>query len=219
MANNRIFYTYYSFETDKGMDGLGYIGSRACPKTKTPESDNYYGSPKVCKTILNNPFKAKIILGVFNTREEALEHESYLHKLWNVADNPHFANASNQTSSKFYCPVPWNKGIKLPYPVWNKGKKGLQTHDDSWKLEASKRNSGSKNYFYEGKKFIWHNNKTNEEFIGSVLELFELKDYFKNKKALYSITWFKNNKQSNHKGWYVKACVINDNQQPDGLCS
>lgn len=98
-----VYYTYYSFETNKGIDGRGYIGSRKCPKTTTPELDSYWGSQKSPKNqdFKNNPNKDKIILGVFNSAEQALEHEVYLHSLWKVASNPHFANQAEQTSKSF----------------------------------------------------------------------------------------------------------------------
>lgn len=65
--------------------------------------EDYYGTPKSPrnKEFKNNPHKDKIILGVFETQEEAIAHEIYLHKLWDVDKNPHFANQAKQTSTAF----------------------------------------------------------------------------------------------------------------------
>jgi hypothetical protein len=120
-----IYYTYYSFETNKGIEGLGYIGSRKLKTAPTPELEEYYGTLKSPKNLefKENDAKDKIILGIFDSHEEALAHEVYLHNLWEVDINPHFANQARQTSKGFYCSEAWNKGISLPYDVWNKGKK------------------------------------------------------------------------------------------------
>lgn len=98
-----MYYTYYSFETNKGIDGLGYIGYRRLKNASNPEEENYYGTPKSIKSLefKNNKNKNKIILGVFETKEEAIEHEIYLHQLWDVDNNEHFANAAKQTSLGF----------------------------------------------------------------------------------------------------------------------
>lgn len=100
-----MYYTYYSYETNKGIDGLGYIGYRKCPNNTTPEEDKYWGtqtSPKN-RDFAKNSNKEKIILSIFETQEEAIAHEIYLHKLWDVDNNPHFANQAKQTSEKFCC--------------------------------------------------------------------------------------------------------------------
>lgn len=99
-----MYYTYYSFETNKGIDGLGYIGHRQLKSANTPEEELYYGTPSSSKNkeFKDNRSKGKIILGVFETREEAVAHEVYLHELWSVDINEHFANQSKQTSEKFY---------------------------------------------------------------------------------------------------------------------
>lgn len=118
-----IYYTYYSYETNKGIDGLGYIGYRKLQDAPIPELENYFGSqvsPKN-KEFKENPNKAKIILGIFDSKEKALEHEIKLHELWDVGKNPHFANQAKQTSTGFSNEKPWNKGKELHYNVWNKG--------------------------------------------------------------------------------------------------
>lgn len=98
-----VFYTYYSYETDKGIEGLGYIGHRMCPEDTTPEEDKYWGTQRspLNQDFKKNKNKSKIILGIFDTIEEASEHEAYLHKVWNVAVNPHFANQANHLANGF----------------------------------------------------------------------------------------------------------------------
>jgi len=89
---SKHFYVYYSYEEF----GRGYIGSRGCKCL--PEDDyKYYGSFHD-KTF--NPTQ-KIILGVYESRKDAYEAEILLHEFYDVARNPHFANRSKQTSTKF----------------------------------------------------------------------------------------------------------------------
>lgn len=196
------YYTYYSYETDKGIDGLGYIGYRKLKDADTPQEEDYFGTPKSPrnKDFKENENKAKIILGEFETEEEAIAHEIYLHELWSVDTNPHFANMAKQTSKKFYCSDPWNKGIKLPYDVWNKGKTGLQSHTDEWKHEASERSKGEKNVFYEGKRFNWVNKNSGKiEINTTVIELREKYDELKNSKnQLYKVT---SGTRKSYRGW------------------
>ena len=73
-------YVYYSYEEF----GRGYIGARS----KSPDGDNYFGSFK------DTTFKPteKIVIAEYDTWEEALSAEHELHKLFDVAKNPHFAN-------------------------------------------------------------------------------------------------------------------------------
>jgi hypothetical protein len=97
------YYTYYSYEEW----GRGYIGSRGCECL--PEEDiKYLGSFKD-KTF--NPTQ-KIILEIYETREQALEAEVILHDFYDVANNPHFANKAKQTSTKFYYITPFDEASK-----------------------------------------------------------------------------------------------------------
>jgi hypothetical protein len=86
-------YVYYSYEEwDRG-----YIGRRKSSCVPEEDSD-YFGS-------FSDPlFKPnqKIILGVFNSLEEASEAEVLLHNFFKVDKNPHFANVAKQGSKKFY---------------------------------------------------------------------------------------------------------------------
>lgn len=88
----KFYYVYYSYEPW----GRGYIGKREC-KCPPNEDNNYFGS------FYDKTFRPteKIILEIFETREEALAAEVALHKFYQVHCNPHFANKSRQTSTKF----------------------------------------------------------------------------------------------------------------------
>lgn len=93
MSNRKYFYVYYSYEPW----GRGYIGKREC--WCLPEEDNeYFGS------YWDKTFKPtqKIILETFSNVEDAYEAEIKLHNFYNVKDNPHFANKSNQNSKKCF---------------------------------------------------------------------------------------------------------------------
>lgn len=121
-SNKEIYYTYYSYENDKGIDGFGYIGQRKLQNADSPEKEEYYGTPKSPKNefFKSKENKSKIILGIFETQEEAIAHEIYLHNLWGVDTNEHFANMSKQTSVGFSFSA---EGEENPgYKYW-KGKK------------------------------------------------------------------------------------------------
>lgn len=91
-TSKEYYYTYYSYEEW----GRGYIGSRKCKCF--PEKDIRYFGSYTDKTF--HPTK-KIILEVYETREKCLSSEILLHKFYDVANNPHFANRARQTSIKF----------------------------------------------------------------------------------------------------------------------
>jgi hypothetical protein len=83
-------YVYYSYEEW----GRGYIGVKM---NSDPDTDGYYGSYH------DKSFTPtqKIVLGKFETPEEALEVEIALHNFFEVDKNPHFANRARQTSTGF----------------------------------------------------------------------------------------------------------------------
>lgn len=94
----------------------GYIGCRSC--TCDPADDTaYIGSSKHTP---NDKLKVKKILKVFNTRENALAYESFLHKLRNVAVNENYYNQAVQTSTKF-------------------SSQGLTAQDCKWVADKAKR--------------------------------------------------------------------------------
>ena len=88
----KYYYVYYSYEEW----GKGYIGRREC--TCLPHEDTkYFGSFK------DKSFQPvqKIILSVFDNREEMCQAEVDLHLFFEVDKNPHFANKAKQTSKNF----------------------------------------------------------------------------------------------------------------------
>jgi hypothetical protein len=96
------YYTYYSYEEW----GRGYFGSRKC--YCLPEEDvKYLGS--FCDKRFK-PTQKIILKSDYVTREEAYADEIILQEHYKVVENPHFANKSYQTSTKFY--VPTDRGIE-----------------------------------------------------------------------------------------------------------
>lgn len=81
----------------KYSNGKKYVGVRSCECL--PEEDtSYVGSSKYTP---NDLIVSKEILAVFATRKEAVNHEIYLHELYDVVKNDEFYNRSKQTSTKF----------------------------------------------------------------------------------------------------------------------
>lgn len=100
-------YTYYSYEEW----GNGYFGSRSCECL--PEEDvNYFGSFSDKNF---NPTHKIILKDDYKTRIEAIKDEVILHNFYEVHINPHFANRSKQTTTKFT-----TSGIKLTEEHRNK---------------------------------------------------------------------------------------------------
>jgi hypothetical protein len=97
----RYHYVYYSYEDW----GRGYIGRRSC--SYPPEQDTRYLGSFRDKTF--RPTN-KIILETYETMEQAIEAEIILHKFYDVARNPHFANKARQTSVGFNYITPKGKG-------------------------------------------------------------------------------------------------------------
>jgi len=108
------YYTYYSYEEY----GRGYFGSRGC-KCLPEEDVKYLGSSKD-KTF--KPTQKIILKDDYLTREEAYADEIILQQYYKVVENPHFANRSYQTSTKFY--VPLEQAIE-------NGKKSGQKHKEN----------------------------------------------------------------------------------------
>jgi hypothetical protein len=89
------FYVYYSYEEY----GRGYIGSRI--SKVSPEKDVKYFGSFSDKSF--NPTQ-KIILEIFNSKEELLNAEIKLHQFYDVKNNSHFANKSNLKTTYFSPP-------------------------------------------------------------------------------------------------------------------
>ena len=125
------YYTYYSYE----KWGRGYIGSRGC-KCLPEEDVKYFGSFSDKNF---NPTYKIILKDDYTTREEAYADEIILHDYYDVANNPHFANRANATSTKFY--------VSRELASEN-GKKGTQIQKEMgtgvWAITPEQRTSMSK---------------------------------------------------------------------------
>jgi hypothetical protein len=156
----RHHYVYYSYEDF----GRGYIGSRTCDCL--PEEDKYFGS-FYDRTF--NPTN-KIILEVFDTREEALDAEIKLHQFYDIARNSHFANQSKQTSTGFSA-----EGVVRSDEYKQKMSKSMKKREyqKEW-VEKAKQNrrsfDGEQNPFYQKT----HKQETRERISNT------LKEYFQN---------------------------------------
>lgn len=93
---NKVIMFHYTYKIHYS-DGKYYIGARSC-KCKPEEDTKYIGSSKYTP---NHLLVKKEILQVFQTRKEALEHEVYLHNLYDVAVNEQFYNRAKQTNTSF----------------------------------------------------------------------------------------------------------------------
>lgn len=150
----QIHYTYMSYETNKGIYGLKYIGKRKCPQGYTPETDPYWGTPVSPKNqeFKLNEHKEKRILGVFDNDEDATEHEVFLHNLYQVDTDPRFANQAKQTSKKFSYSASgpdnywFGKTLSLEHREnLSKAKVGKIKHTEETKARLSELFSGENN--------------------------------------------------------------------------
>lgn len=87
--------THYTYIT-RSPDGRYYIGVRSCEGD--PTEDPYMGSHS---DGTYTPSR-KRVLATFDSREEAMEHEIYLHELRQVDTNPRYANQARQKTTGFY---------------------------------------------------------------------------------------------------------------------
>jgi len=123
-AAAKYHYTYM-LNIDSGEDPRKkYIGVRS--SVKRPEDDSYLCSSKHVINFLkeNGEDKAsKMVLAVWDSREEAVEHEMFLHDVFDVVKNPEFWNKSKQKSKGFDTTglMAWNHGKKLEGVSKNKG--------------------------------------------------------------------------------------------------
>jgi group I intron endonuclease len=153
---------HYTYEiTNK--KGNRYIGVRSC--NCTPNNDPYMGSCKTLDEAIKNEGIenfTKTILQTFDTRDEAVEDEIFLHDLYDVGANLLFYNEAKATSTGFDRSghkhteetkrkmsesskgiVPWNKGgthseeTKQKISEAKKGEK-RKPFSEEWKRKLSK---------------------------------------------------------------------------------
>lgn len=172
----RWHYVYYSYEEW----GRGYIGKRS--SKVPPEHDSYLGS------FTDKTFRPtqKIILGVFDTVEEALRNEILLHNFYDVAKNPHFANKAKQTSSGFY----WSGDVtKILSPE--------QEHQRCLKISASKC-AGSKGFFYKL-----------TSSTGTIYVTINLTEFCRNHQLIrQNIEKVARGERNHHKGWTAERIEV-----------
>lgn len=166
------YYTYRSFEEFE--TGRSYIGVRKCPTGRTPKTDPYLGS-YTDKTFSPT---AKEILGIYYSKEEALQSEIDLHKKFDVARNPHFANKACATSTRFSYGMLGRKhteGTKIKMSESHSGEKhylhGKAKEDhplfgrslpDETRAKISEAMSGENHPMY-GKRGYWYGKNRSEE--------------------------------------------------------
>nr|YP_764417.1 putative site-specific DNA endonuclease [Stigeoclonium helveticum]ABF60218.1 putative site-specific DNA endonuclease [Stigeoclonium helveticum] len=100
----KIFYVYrLTFTHPISLEKFFYYGYRGCMAAPLADS-SYWSSSKTVKQTLKEfgatCFKKKI-LGVYTWIDTALNREIFLHKKFDVKNNPKFMNRANQTSTKF----------------------------------------------------------------------------------------------------------------------
>ena len=97
-----IYSHNYTYEIENKINRIRYIGVRSC--NEAPVDDPYFGSCDTLDEAIENEGIenfTKTILQTFDTREEAVEDEKFLHDLYDVAKNIMFYNQAKQTSTGF----------------------------------------------------------------------------------------------------------------------
>lgn len=174
---------HYTYLLINQKSNMKYIGVRSCKCDI--EKDPYMGS-SYAMTDEDKEQCDKVILGVFDTRIEANQHEVALHKKFDVARNPEFWNLANATEIGYdvtqYVPTKAMrektskrlKGIPLKPEHVEKLKKAQQKR---WKegrgvpLDKYKRGEEHKDRKYTS-KYHWKN-IDGSEFLGTNLEFKE----------------------------------------------
>ena len=98
---------HYVYRITNIITKMHYYGDRSCNCLPSKDLGIKYFSSfrnflfKIDQ--INNPshYKYKVIKTFISCRKDATDFEIFLHKKFNVKDNPKFINRANQTSSKF----------------------------------------------------------------------------------------------------------------------
>lgn len=91
--------THYTYLIQHKTENKRYIGVRTC-STTAQEDISYWGSSRYLPLDVIQTH-VKIILKIFETRQEAVEHEILLHRLNNVVKDQSYYNRSAQTSTSY----------------------------------------------------------------------------------------------------------------------
>ena len=95
---NTYHYTYLITDLLPVSEKRYYIGVRSCECD--PEEDAYMSSSAALKEIDNKQLN-KTVIQQWDSREEAVAHEIFLHEQHDVKTNPMFYNQANQLSNGF----------------------------------------------------------------------------------------------------------------------
>ena len=181
---------------------MKYVGVRSC--SCEIEQDPYKGSSKVM-TKEEKERCVKLVLGVFDTREEACDHEILLHSQLKVVDNPSYWNINNADKP----PVWVGKYRKIPKISISKKNIPLSdAHREALKTAQQKRwaegrgptfKYGEEHAARKYKSKYLFRNLDGREFIGTNLEF----------KALLKVRYIQNvtkivtGEHTQYKGWYI----------------
>lgn len=226
VENKRIYYVYLSYEEF----GRAYIGYRKCPLNLTPEADPYMGSFR------DKSFKPnkKEILATFDNDLDAINLEIELHRIYDVANNPDFANLCNQLSNKVKAPhflststrkklsrlnsgennpnygkkgvKHWHYGKRWSEKHRNKISEGLRGRALSKESIDKIKRSNIETKEEKATKFTWFNLITREVEVSKSIMCMSRVYNIQHKRLRRCV---KENKCSNTFGW-----VIKDNQKP-----
>jgi hypothetical protein len=159
-------YTYLLIDPETEMK---YVGMRTCECEV--DEDPYMGSSYAMTSEDRNRCD-KIVLEVFNTREEALAHEIYIHNLYEVHTNPEFWNLAKQTSTKFTCSTKGRKATAEQRRKMSEARKGTKA-SPKLKAKLSEQRQGELNSnFKHNTTYKWVH-KDGREFVGRPMDLYK----------------------------------------------
>ncbi len=194
---------HYTYRITNIIEKKYYYGVHSC--NCLPKEDigvKYFSSSKkeFVKDQKQNPqnYKYKVIK-IFKTRVEAVAHEIFLHKKFNVKMHKLFYNASNQTSTGFDAGgnmTPQHKENLIKSNLgntWNIGRK------HSSEVNAKKASKGDKNGMYGEKHPPQRIDKISKNIIKS--------------KQIKCICEFcsKESDKGNYNRWHGENCKMNPN--------
>ncbi len=120
---------HYTYQITKISIQKHYIGAKSCEELPVDNIGYKYFSSSTNLEFIqdqknNTDDYSYTVLREFDSREEAISHEIYLHNYNDVAKNPKYYNKAKQTSTGFDTSgcEPWNKGRSMePGEHWNLG--------------------------------------------------------------------------------------------------
>lgn len=155
-------YTYVIIDLQPHSSKRWYIGKRSC-WWPIEEDFNYMGSStnKEFKQLIKyypNRFK-KVVLETFETNEEALQNEIFLHTLFDVGRSHYFYNLAKQTSTGFN--TNGNEEVALKAKLYhigispaNKGVFGKYHHSLQTRKLISEKVAGEKHPNFGNKSYF-----------------------------------------------------------------